>query len=870
MVGNTIQDTNSIKNKVMYHGSPNQFDEFDKNMIGSNSGNKGLLGEGFYFTDKKSLAEDYANGSRNLANNGNGMVYEANLDVKNPLYWNSIKTPEQMSALAKELGLDDGILKWNKNNNGGEMRMLTGNGEPEAVTNALKKAGYDGVVYQHYEAGVPGATEVAVFEPEQISRANQTPTTLGGWMKQAGKRIVEDANNRGVGMSIKNVADEQTIPQDIQNMRINRPSDSEMELARMPQAKVNRQSSEIPTTKTMTDSDTQPFMAYGESELANRTGRGMVADALERFGNTLEGAQTNVTRAARKDIGVKNTGQVIENVRKKTGLTNMETQAQFAKELTGGENSLLDRIQNNSIYTREDGLPYRVDTTPVIDEVDAIVNKYADSNTFGSQKAKEQFIYNLKTDISNDSADVLGISNRMKATAADLRGKGVGEVPPKDKAQSRIYSEIADKLDDLSYSVIPQENVDNMFGAAINEMRARAVQATNKRNKTIAEAWNKAADALDAQPRTVKAFRSFKKDFVDVSKIDDLSAMAENGAAAQMGRSFGGGVKRLTSTLMQRPVNALLAKAGGAVNDLASKVSDTNSVGGKVNTVDTPVEVVNGAINNPSTRIYDMIGRTEGLSNAEQARTADYLVNAAQEAEIVPNTNAGTLESMMAPSANTGSTSVYNSMYGGGNQTANTQSSGGAIVGASGNSYFPATGDYWTDVLAKAMTSAIDADDVEAFASLYAMYQDAASKLSKSSSGKDYSDVTNWNTSDRTKLLGAQDAMSQIDQLEQAYNNATGGNGGNVLQGNLRSFASNISGGNLDPSANNYNKLAESVGMGIVKNLINLGVTEADAKRYLEYLPALTDTKDQAAQKLSTLRNIYQSQINNLYSAYGV
>ena len=149
------------------------------------------------------------------------------------------------------------------------------------------------------------------------------------------------------------------------------------------------------------------------------------------------------------------------------------------------------------------------------------------------------------------------------------------------------------------------------------------------------------------------------------------------------------------------------------------------------------------------------------------------------------------------------------------------------------------------------------------------MYQDALSQTQKSS-GKDYSDVTNWNSADRTKLLSAQNAMSQIDQLENAYNNATSGNGGNAIQGWLRSRASDISGGNLDPSASNYNSLSQSVGMGIVKNLINLGVTEADAKRYLEYLPALTDTKEQAAQKLATLRNIYQSQINNLYSAYGL
>ena len=139
-----------------------------------------------------------------------------------------------------------------------------------------------------------------------------------------------------------------------------------------------------------------------------------------------------------------------------------------------------------------------------------------------------------------------------------------------------------------------------------------------------------------------------------------------------------------------------------------------------------------------------------------------------------------------------------------------------------------------------------------------------------SSSEKDYSNVTNWNSADRTKLLSAQNALDQIDELENAYNTATSGEGGNVLQGWFRSRAADISGGNWDPSASNYNSMAQSVGMGIVKNLINLGVTEADAKRYLEYLPALTDTKAQAAQKLETLRNIYQSQINNLYAAYGM
>ena len=666
--------------------------------------------------------------------------------------------------------------------------------------------------------------------------------------------------------------------EDVETMKINNPYETEPEnIKTYTQEEVAlKNTPETEVYRTLTG-EQEAAMPYGESELANRTRRGMLADSLERFGNSLEGAQTNVTRAARKDIGVKNTGEVIENVRKKTGLTNMETQAQFAKEITGGENSLMDRVQKNALANGEDGKPFLVDTSNVASEIESIVNKYADTNMFGSEKAKRAFIDNLRKDIGNRDTDVMTISNRMKTNAAELRGKGVGEVPAKDRAQAKIYSEIAQKLDDLSYKAIPQENVDNMFGATIEEMRARAVQAANNGNKDIARAWNTAADKLDAEPRTVAAFRKFKKDFVDVSKIDDLSAMAENGAAFQMGRGFGGGIKKFTSVFAQRPVNALLAKAGGAVNRLADRIDDSgtripnrtaNVGGGQVIDAGTPVAALpSGEVSAPNTRIYDIIGRTEGLTNAEQARTADYLINAAQTPQTA-NTQATTLENLYTAPANTNA-SIYNAMTGNSGTTANTQLA--TNTGTTGrNSYVPKTGDYWTDIIGDAMSMAIDADDVEAFANLYQMYQTQLANLQKSaSSTKDYSDVTNWNSSDRTKLLSAKDALGQIDQLESAYNDATGGGGGNVLQGNLRSFAAGISGGNLDPSANNYNKLAESVGMGIVKNLINLGVTEADAKRYLEYLPSLTDTKEQATQKLATLRNIYQTQINNLYSAYG-
>ena len=85
----------------------------------------------------------------------------------------------------------------------------------------------------------------------------------------------------------------------------------------------------------------------------------------------------------------------------------------------------------------------------------------------------------------------------------------------------------------------------------------------------------------------------------------------------------------------------------------------------------------------------------------------------------------------------------------------------------------------------------------------------------------------------------------------------------------MRQWANNLSFGNADPTAENYVKQANSIGAGIIKNLVNLGSTEYDAARYIDYLPKLTDTKEQAAQKLQTLRNEYQNVINNLYSVYG-
>lgn len=319
----------------------------------------------------------------------------------------------------------------------------------------------------------------------------------------------------------------------------------------------------------------------------------------------------------------------------------------------------------------------------------------------------------------------------------------------------------------------------------------------------------------------------------------------------------------VTPTTTETPTNQMSPTASVAPSENPTPTSITPTIQAVSPEVPTPSSVTpaNTNVYNPATQVYNAIGRTEGAINAEQARAADYLANAAQEAEIVPNT--GATNATYSPTS-AGTTSVYDTVYG--TQNANTPTFS-SLEEEQKVYFFPPTGDQWTDMLSRAMRRAKDAEDYGAMDQLYEMYQNALTKNSKSTE-KDYSNPINWSASDRKELLQAQNGLSQIDSLENSYINAVGEGGGNGIQGTLRGMATNVFGGNLDPSASNYVKQANSLGAGIIKNLINLGSTEYDAERYIDYLPKLTDTKEQAAQKLQVLRNAYENVIANLQSVY--
>ena len=563
---------------------------------------------------------------------------------------------------------------------------------------------------------------------------------------------------------------------------------------------------------------TEPQLMYGESKLGNRTRRGMIASGLERFGNTLEGAQTNLTRSAEKDLGIESAGKVVENVRRKTGIVNLETQAALAKELTGGADSLMDNVQRMALGASENGQPYKIDTTDIARDIESIVDKYADTNMFGSQTAKNRFISNLRQDITNYDSDVLSIANRMKAIASDLWGKGVVDPPAFDKAKAKIYSEVAARLDDASYKAIPQENVEAMFDTTIAEMRGRAQQAAENDNKDVAKAYTTMADALDAEPRTIKAFRSFKKDFVDISKVAELTARAENGAAVQMGRSFGGSLKRFGNTLLQRPVNAALAKAGSAVNSLADRIDNGAPV--KAEAMDTvTAKAAESPANQPtaydeSTQLYNMIGRSVGKDEGEKAASG-YIEQAAQAMGPVSVASTGDA-----------STALYNTVAGNNSSVASNYNTGLA-----------STGDYWTDLIGRAMMAAAADNDVEAFGPLYEMYQNALADQQKSA----------------TSEIKLTDKQRQANAAERALND---------FETAEHNFAYDVSdipviGAIANLGGNEYASKAEALALQIGYMLSGATVNAQEAKNIgMAYIPQPRDNEAVRRSKLAQIRGI--------------
>ena len=451
-------------------------------------------------------------------------------------------------------------------------------------------------------------------------------------------------------------------------------------------------------------------------------------------------------------------------------------------------------------------------------------------------------------DFVDTPESVFKLTQQLDAEAANYRGKSgmnYGTTTPDKLRAAQVMNDVSNLLKNRIYSTSDVRQ-------ALTPEVAQNLKAYAPNNK----AWADYVDNTVMKMENVKDLRSAQANWVNANKIIDnayINSMTYGGRVGGNGspipltkRGLAGEI--LGKTINSGPALRTRAKVLGKAADFADKMSGSNTSTAPVNPqVATPAELANTVSDyNPSTQLYNAIGRTEGLTNAEQARTANYLADAAQEAEVVPNTNATNVPSLYGTNAtnvssypDTGTTSLYNSLYGTPTATLATVQTSNTNTG-----YFQPTGDYWTDIIASAMSAAIDADDVNAFATLYGMYQDQLANLQKQASAAQSSSQQKL-TSTQQRANAAMNSLERLSGMEPdtAYNLS-----GIPLIGNIATFG-----------GNDYEAEAKSLAQQIGYMVSGSNIKDSEAENIgKSYVPQPWDNEQVRQNKLRRAYEIIQ------------
>lgn len=494
---------------------------------------------------------------------------------------------------------------------------------------------------------------------------------------------------------------------------------------------------------------------------------GQIADAgfekpaeVEAAIKKITGSDGVVNKLNRKVIA--NAGQV----NTMDGLDSGTTLSQFVEQ----------EIRMNGLYGTNDG-------NAIATEIDAILNQLPtrrNGSITGLDNAED--VFDVVQMLEKHSANYKGKSSSNYATSTPYKEQKAAVI---DSVATVLKDRIYD-ASDIAKVVTPDTIAD--------------MKSWYPKNKK----WATWVDENIATARTGADLRAAQAPFVRMGKIIDNAVVNSGTFGSKMPRYA---LKMATSNPLGILVNGAEMLGETPIGQRVSawaydKLANRQAAKAAANipTQTENIEVPNTA--NPATQVYNAIGRTEGLTNGEQARTANYISDAVQEA------NGNTLESLVSTPA-TSATSVYGSVYGtpeAGTTTSNSKS------------YFQPTGDYWTDILGVAMTSAIDRDDITAFGQLYEMYQTQLANLSKQS------------TSSSQKLTATQQranaAMNSLERISQmtpdlAYNLSNipiiGGIatlGGNDYEAEAKSLAQQI--GYMVSGANIKEEEAYNIGKAYV------------------------------------------------------
>jgi chromosome segregation ATPase len=163
------------------------------------------------------------------------------------------------------------------------------------------------------------------------------------------------------------------------------------------------------------------------------------------------------------------------------------------------------------------------------------------------------------------------------------------------------------------------------------------------------------------------------------------------------------------------------------------------------------------------------------------------------------------------------------------------------------------------------MDLALAAGDLDSYGKLASLYQTAHKIYAPSETTA--GDASSLNATQQGNLAKLESAGSAIDQLEQLYNQAGGGQG--RLGGKIAELGASLG---MNSAASSYNSAAR----GLV-NQIAAAVgktdslnTEGEVQRALDLVPKITDTQEEAQAKLQSLRSMLNANKQTYQNIYGV
>lgn len=555
--------------------------------------------------------------------------------------------------------------------------------------------------------------------------------------------------------------------------------------------------------RTLT-SESEPLRTSKEYEYRQKRNQKL----LDQYGTidkpTAKAVRAVETVGAIADAGFEKPADVEAVIKKITGSDGAANKLNRKVIANAGQINTMDGVDNGTSLTdfvdqqiRMNGLYGTNDGNALSTEIEAVLNQLP--------SRRDGTITGL--DSAEDAFDVVQMLEKHAANYKGRSGSNYATSNPYKEQKAAVIDSVATLLKDRIYDA-----------SDVSQVVTPDVIADMKSWYPKNEKWTKWVDQNIATAKTGADLRTAQAPFVRMGRLIDNAIVNSGTFGSKVPRQL---LRIATSNPLGVLINGAEMAAETPIGNRASawvydKLADRAArreasaptptptpAAGEPAPAPTPTTNTAPATTNPSTQLYNAIGRTEGLTNAEQARTANYLTDAVQEAEVVPKT--GTLDELISPTAGSSATSVYNSVYGTGNtQTAST-------------GYFQPTGDYWTDTLATAMSKAIDADDVTAFASLYGMYQDALSNTQKQSS------TTQKLSATQQRANAAMNSLERLSNMtpDLAYNLSdiplVGGIatlGGNDYESEAKSLAQQI--GYMVSGSNIKDSEAEAIGKSYV------------------------------------------------------